>query len=92
MNLHLVALVIDWSSITVATIWTWISSTVTVCSILHTALPPWDFLNDFPTAQKFYKAFVYLVGYIATNWRSTLYPQLSTSNGSKISEVVKNGH
>jgi hypothetical protein len=41
-------------------------------SILHTFLPPWDFLDDFPTAQKYYKAFVYFVGFVAENARSTV--------------------
>ena len=50
------------------------------CSILHTFLPPWDFLNDFPTAQKYYKAFVYMIGYIAVNGRSTVYRQISMQN------------
>lgn len=54
---------------------------VAACSVLHTILPPWDFLNDFPTAQKFYKVFIYLVGYAALNGRSTVYPSLSTKEG-----------
>ena len=41
-------------------------------SVLHTLLPPWDFLADFPTAQKYYKAFIYCVGYIAISGRSAI--------------------
>jgi hypothetical protein len=49
-------------------------------SILHTFLPPWEFLNDFPCAQKYYKACVYVVGYIAISGRSTAYKSLSINN------------
>jgi hypothetical protein len=69
------------------------AATIVVCSILHTFLPPWEFLNDFPTAQKYYKAGVYLIGYIAGNARSSVYKSLSTKEGSSLSQVVqkKNG-
>jgi len=50
------------------------------CSIAHNFLPPWDFLDDLPTAQKYYKALVYIIGYIALNGRSTVYRSISTSN------------
>ncbi len=53
------------------------TETVVVCSLLHTFLPPWDFLADFPKAQKLYKVFVYLVGYIGLNARSTVYQSVS---------------
>jgi hypothetical protein len=56
------------------------------CSVLHTVLPPWDFLNDFPTAQKFYKAFIYLVGYIAINARSTVYKSISTQTDGGVNQ------
>lgn len=49
------------------------ADTVVVCSILHSVLPPWDFLSDFPRAQKFYKAAIYAIGYVALNARSTVY-------------------
>jgi hypothetical protein len=49
-------------------------------SILHTFLPPWEFLNDFPRAQKYYKACVYVVGYVAISGRSTAYKSLSINN------------
>jgi hypothetical protein len=51
-------------------------------SILHTLLPPWDFLNDFPTLQKYYKLVVYVIGYVALNARSTLYQNISVNNPS----------
>lgn len=61
-------------------------------SIAHTVLPPWEAFNDFPTMQKYYKLFVYIVGYVALNARSTLYPALSTASGTKPSDaVLKNG-
>ena len=52
-------------------------SAVIGCSILHTFLPPWDFLNDFPRAQKYYKLAVYVIGYVAINGRSTVYKSIS---------------
>ena len=58
-------------------LWTIAAETVAVCSILHTFLPPWDFLNDFPRVQKYYKLLVYVVGYIAINGRSTVYKSIS---------------
>jgi len=65
-------------------------------SILHNFLPPWDFLNDYPQAQKAYKLVIYVVGYVALNARSTLYPSLSTKDGTQPSNlatkpVQKNG-
>lgn len=55
-------------------------SAVIGCSILHTFLPPWDFLNDFPRAQKYYKLVVYVIGYVAINGRSTVYKSISQQN------------
>jgi hypothetical protein len=57
-------------------------------SVLHTILPPWEAFNDFPTLQKFYKLFVYFVGYTALNGRSALYPSLSTASGTKTSAAA----
>ena len=56
------------------------TETVVVCSLLHTFLPPWDFLSDFPRAQKYYKAIVYVIGYIGLNARSTVYQSVSMKN------------
>lgn len=50
----------------------WITTITFVASVLHTFLPPWEFLDDFPTAQKYYKAFVYFLGYIAVSGRSAV--------------------
>jgi hypothetical protein len=61
------------------------------CSLLHTFLPPWEFLDDFPTVQKIYKAVIYVIGYVAGNGRSTIYPTLSTANGTKTS-LAANGN
>ena len=55
------------------------TETVVACSILHSFLPPWDFLNDFPRAQKYYKAAVYVIGYVGLNARSTVYKSISVS-------------
>lgn len=57
--------------------------TIVACSLLHNFLPPWDFLDDFPRAQKIYKIVVYVIGYIALNARSTVYRSISTqANGA----------
>lgn len=57
-----------------------LTSVVAICSLLHTLLPPWDFLNDFPRAQKYYKLLIYIIGYLALNGRSTVYGSISVSN------------
>ena len=64
-----------------------VTRTMAVCSLLHTLLPPWDVLDDFPTAQKYYKVVVYVVGYIALNGRSTVYKSISINNGINYREV-----
>lgn len=66
---------IDWIKL--------ITEIVAGSSILHTLLPPWEAFNDFPSAQKYYKLLVYIVGYVALNGRSRIYPSLSTASGSK---------
>lgn len=58
----------------------YVSGTMIACSILHMLLPPWEFLGDFPTAQKYYKAFLYLVGYVGANARSAVWKQISIKN------------
>ena len=60
-----------------------VTETVVACSILHSFLPPWDFLNDFPRAQKYYKLAVYVIGYIALNARSTVYKSISVQGEPK---------
>jgi hypothetical protein len=74
---------------TMAGFWAVASSTVTVCSFLHTVMPPWETFNDFPRIQKVYKVALFTVGYVALNGRSTLYQSLSTQSGTKESDVVK---
>lgn len=59
----------------------WGTRIIVSCSILHTFLPPWDFLADFPRAQKYYKLLIYVVGYIAINGRSTVYKSIAVPNG-----------
>lgn len=47
-------------------------------SVLHVVLPPYEVLNDFPEAQKYYKVFLGVVQYAALNLRTQLiqvYPQ-----------------
>jgi hypothetical protein len=65
-----------------------VTEVVSVASLVHTMLPPWDALGDFPRAQKYYKLFVYLVGYVALNGRSTVYSSLSTKDGTQSSKAV----
>ena len=60
-----------------------VADTVLICSVAHTLLPPWDALSDFPTAQKYYKVFIYTIGYIALNGRSTVYKSISTQPTSE---------
>lgn len=67
------------------------TETVAVCSVLHTVLPPWEALSDFPSAQKYYKLLVYFIGYLALNGRSTLYKGISTKDGSQPSQAALNG-
>jgi hypothetical protein len=61
---------------------------IAIASFAHTILPPWEAFNDFPRVQKYYKLFVYIVGYAALNGRSTVYPSLSTASGTKQSDAV----
>lgn len=63
---------------------------VTACSILHTVLPPWEKLNDFPRLQTVYKRFIYVIGYVAFSGRSLIYPSLSTQEGARPSCAALN--
>lgn len=65
-----------------------LTEVVAVSSLLHTILPPWEVFGDFPKVQKFYKLFVYIVGYAALNGRSTVYQSISTKNGAQPSPAV----
>jgi len=62
-----------------------------VASVLHTFLPPWEAFGDFPTLQKYYKLFVYCVGYVGLNARSTVWKSLSTNSGQQPSVAALNG-
>ena len=53
--------------------------TIAICSLLHTFLPPWDFLDPWPRTQKYYKAVIYVIGYMALSGRSTVYRSISTT-------------
>jgi hypothetical protein len=52
------------------------------CSIAHSVLPPWDndALKPFPRLQGGYRLFIYVVGYIGLNARSTIYKSISVNN------------
>jgi hypothetical protein len=62
------------------------------CSIAHTFLPPWDAdaIKAFPTLQKYYRLLIYLIGYVAINARSTVYPSISTQTVGGVNESVNN--
>lgn len=57
-----------------------ITLVVFICSILHSLLPPWDSFDGFPRFQPYYKVFIYIVGYVALNGRSTVHPSISAKN------------
>jgi hypothetical protein len=78
-------------AISIASLWTAYSQVCTVCSFLHTTLPPIEFLDDFPRAKAAYKVSIYVIGYVGLNARSTVYRSISTDGGSKVSDAVKNG-
>ncbi len=67
-----------------------IARVVLVASIAHTFLPPWDAdaFQPFPGFVKFYKVLVYVVGYVAINGRSTIYPSISTQTNGGVNESV----
>lgn len=67
-----------------------ITRVVFIASVAHSVMPPWDFLSDFPTAQKLYKILVYLVGFIAINGRSTVYHSISIATPDGVNESVIN--
>jgi hypothetical protein len=64
------------------------SKAVLICSILHTLLPPWENFEEWPVLQRYYKLFVFLVGYIALNARSTIYSH-KISLEKQVSDGVK---
>lgn len=65
--------------------------TVFVCSLIHSFAPPWDAkeIEPFPTFQKVYRLFIYVIGYIALNARSTVYPSISTQNPNGVNANAK---
>jgi len=76
----------------------WVPIVITGCSLAHTLLPPWEMLDEFPSARRYYRLFVYIVGYVALNLRSTAYAkqismpaQVKKANGErqKLSEAPK---
>jgi hypothetical protein len=57
-------------------------SVVVGCSVAHTFLPPWDAdaIKAFPRFQKVYRLVIYFLGYVAINFRSTVYKSISIYN------------
>lgn len=62
------------------------------CSIAHSFLPPWDAeaFQPFPTFTKYYKVFIYVLGYVAINARSSVYKSISTQKIGGVNESVYN--
>lgn len=89
MHIHLLSALLV-TTITLASLWTIYTNLVTVSSHLHSMLPPWDAapIAAFPTLQKFYRLFIYLLGYLAAEYRSTVYPSLSTKDGQQPSQAA----
>jgi predicted membrane channel-forming protein YqfA (hemolysin III family) len=85
------AVILTVGAISIGSLWSIYSSVVTVCSFLHTTLPPYEFLADYPRVQAAYKVSLYVIGYIALNARSTVYHSLSTNDGTKLSAAAVNG-
>jgi hypothetical protein len=56
-------------------------------------LPPWDRpeIAAFPRFQKYYRLFVYVVGYVAINMRSTTFKSISTQTTGGVNESINNG-
>lgn len=63
---------------------------IVACSVAHSVLPPWDAeaFKPYPRFVKFYKVFVYLVGYVAINMRSTIYRSISTQTNGGVNESI----
>lgn len=59
-----------------------VTDVIVGASILHTFLPPWDAdpLKPFPRLQEYYRLFIYIVGYVGINARSTVYKSISVQN------------
>lgn len=62
----------------------------TACSILHSTLPPWDhdMLKPFPKFAIYYRIFIYMLGGVAINLRSTVWTQISTQKDGGVNESV----
>jgi len=83
--LHMLAATFMIASISLATLWTIYTNVVTISSHAHSLLPPWDAepFAPFPTFQKYYRVFIYILGYVGASYRSTVYPSLSTKDGAQ---------
>jgi hypothetical protein len=69
-----------------------IARIVLMASICHSTLPPWDAeaFQPFPNFVKFYKVFIYIVGFVAVNGRSTVYQSISIQKAGGVNESVAN--
>jgi hypothetical protein len=72
----------------------WLARICFAFSILNAILPPYDVLNDFPSAQKYYKLLLGIVRYFAGDVRTNimkLYPSFKASDAGVAStaQVVK---
>jgi hypothetical protein len=70
----------------------WILQIIVGASILHAILPPYDVLNDFPNAQKYYKLLLAIVAYVALNVRTKViqaYPSAKAAMGPAPADPAK---
>jgi hypothetical protein len=61
----------------------WAARICLVFSVLNAILPPYDVLNDFPTAQKYYRLVLAIVKYFSGDVRTKimqLYPSFTASD------------
>lgn len=74
--------------VTVGSIATAYAYFVTVCSHAHSLLPPWDgdAIACFPRFQKWYRIFIYFLGYAGASYRSAVNKSISTQEGTRVSD------
>lgn len=70
----------------------WVARFCLMFSILNAVLPPYDVLNDFPTAQRYYKLVLAVVKYFSGDVRTKimqLYPSFTASDAG-VANVKQN--
>jgi hypothetical protein len=85
--MHIAAFV--WTiALSVGSIATGYAYFVTVCSHAHSLLPPWDgdAIACFPRFQKWYRIFIYFLGYAGASYRSAVNKSISTQEGTRVSD------